>query len=408
MSKSLLILSYGQSNADCHNAGPAFDAACLKDTRIVVPNDGFGVRGLAGRPRKRDITGFDLACTDTPAVQSIGKAAAARYLLEHPDTDYTQLIVRSSAKGGRPLRGFHKDGRAIDGVFLDADGGLSPFLLNMCEDVRQMVRVAADMGAPIDQVMIPFFHGEADRAADRDTYTETVIEMMDVIEARFLKLGLRTSWLMTQPSGTSGGFSGNAWASRMSVLDICAMRENAHFVTANYAYQLVDASHLNATAKALIGEMIGIQMGRVLHDVPLAPTTLVSAELGDQWIDLTFDGPHGIALVSGETPDPRVLYGFEIAGRTEQEITDIQRINRHSVRLHCALPLLPNQGKLRYAFSHNVRNVHNDGTLYPFGRGSLCEHWSTPSAIVPGRDVRRWVAGFELPVGRIIKNAMAA
>lgn len=408
MSKSLLIFSYGQSNADCHDAGPSFEAKCLADPRIVVPNDGCGFRGLVGRPRKTNITGFEPAWQHTPKVQSIGHAVAARYLVENPKTDYSQVIIRSGAKGGRPLCGFKRQDQEIFGIYLDSEGDLSPLLLDMFEDISQMVAAAKDNGAPIAQVVIPFFHGEADRAAPRDSYTNVLADMMNVIEAQLDAMGLPVTWLMTQPSGTSAGYAGNAWESRMSVLDICDIRPNAFFASANYAFELCDAAHLNATSKALIGEALGLQMANVLHGTPLPPTKLLHAQMDGRTIDLTFDGPNGIKLAQRELPNPHTPYGFEIDGRTDQLIKRVQQTGTHQLRLHCALPVCQSQGELRYAFSRNVRGQSNDETLYPFGRGALCENWEAKSAVIPRRRVRRWVPGFALPLSKVAQNVMAA
>lgn len=408
MGKSLLIFSYGQSNADCHDAGPAFQTRCLQDARIVVPNDGFGFRGLTGRRRPKDISGFEPAHQNTPQVQSIGHAAAARYLLEHPRTEFSQIIVRSGAKGGRPLAGFKKDGRDIYGIFLGSDGDLSPLLLEMCEDIRQIAKAAKAGGAPITQVVIPFFHGEADRSASRHAYTDALGDMMQVIDARLRHMGLPVIWLLTQPSGTSGAYAGNAWENRMSVLDICETRPNAHFVTANYAYELADAAHLNATSKALIGEMLGLQLGHALQGSPLPPTTLIAAEAAGRTIDLTFDGPNGIKLARRAFPSPHSLHGFEIAGQTDQAITRVQQTGSHQLRLHCTLPVSASQGQLRYAFSANPRSALDDQTLFPFGRGSLCENWAAKSAVIPGKRVLRWVPGFALCLSRVAQKSLAA
>lgn len=408
MGQSLLILHYGQSNADCHNAGPAFDAECLRDPRIVVPDDGYGFRGLAGRPRRKQIENFIPAHEDAPLVQSIGKAAAARYLLETPDTAYSQIIVRSSAKGGRPLCGYRKGDRLVDGIFLDADGDLSPLLTDMFEDVRQIVGVAEDMGEPITEVVIPFFHGEADRAADRSAYATVLMDMMNVVEEKFAEMGLQPHWLVTQPSGTSGGYAGNAWDSRMSVLDVCAERSNAHFVAANYAYELIDAAHLSGTGKALVGEILGQQIARVLHETSLEPTKVVSATMDEYWIDLTFDGPFGITLDDSHFPAPHVPHGFEIAGRSDQSVTSVEVLSNTELRIHCSQPLSTTQGQLQYAFSSNAGCKYNDESKFPFGRGSLCEDWAVPSAIVPDTVLRRWVPGFAIPLGEIAQKALAA
>lgn len=408
MSKSLLIFSYGQSNADCHDAGPSFTAKCLRDPRIVVPNDGYGFRGLVGRPRKKPITGFEPAFDNAPLVQSIGHAAAARYLLENPKTAYSKIIVRSGAKGGRPLCGFKNGDRDIYGIYLDSAGDLSPLLMDMFEDIRQIAAAAKAEGAPIDHVVIPFFHGEADRSATRSGYTAVLSDMMNVIEKRLAKLDLPVTWLMTQPSGTSASHAGNAWANRMSVLDICDARANVHFASANYAYELCDAAHLNATSKALIGEKLGLQMSNVLHGVPLAPTKLLHARMDGTTIDLTFDGPYGVKLVQRELPNPHTPYGFEIDGRSDQLIKRVRQIGTHQVQLHCALPVCASQGELRYAFSRNVRGQSDDETLYPFGRGGLCENWETKSSVIPRRRVRRWVPGFALPLSEFAQNELAA
>ena len=408
MTSSLLIFHYGQSNADCHDAGPSFDAPCLRDPRIVVPNDGAGFRGLFGRPRKVNITGFEPAFADTPNVQSIGHAAAARYLVDTPDTAFSQIIVRSGAKGGRPLCGFVKDARDIYGIYLGSDGELSPLILDMFEDIHQICTAAKKNGAPVTHVVIPFFHGEADRATPRDIYTLILTEMMNVVEAHLAKMDLPVTWMMTQASGTGGGYAGNAWENRMSVFDICDTRANAHFASANYAYQLMDAAHLNATSKALIGEMLGLQIKHALQGTALPITKLREAAYAGHHIELTFDSPHGISLATDEFPTPHTPHGFQIKGHSKQAITQVEQIGSHQLRLHCALPVCQSQGELRYAYFINRKQEYEDDTQFPLGRGSLCDDWVTASAIVPGRRVLRWAPGFALPLSKLAQNALAA
>ena len=213
---------------------------------------------------------------------------------------------------------------------------------------------------------------------------------------------------MTQPSGTSAGFAGNAWASRMSVLDICEARDNAHFASANYAYELCDAAHLNATSKALIGEALGCQINNALLGPALPATKLVRAQMEGHTIDLTFDGPNGIKLAPREIPVPITPHGFAIDGRTEQMIKKVQQTGTHTLRLHCKLPVSETQGELRYAFARNAGGLHEDETLFPFGRGSLCEDWEAKSAIVPRKRLRRWVPGFALCLTKVAQKELVA
>jgi hypothetical protein len=99
------MMPFGQSNADLHDAGPAFESTFLDDDRVVVPNDGHGFRGTQGRPTKREITGFQKAYGYETRAQSLAQPAAVRFLRHCHDDDIQQVIIRSGAKGGRPLIG---------------------------------------------------------------------------------------------------------------------------------------------------------------------------------------------------------------------------------------------------------------------------------------------------------------
>jgi hypothetical protein len=408
MAKSALIMAFGQSNADIHVDGPAYEAAILNDPRVITPNDGRGIRGRMGAPLVKPITGFDPAYGSETKNQSISHAAASTLLVNTPDGPFSHVIVRSAAKGGKPLIGrFHK-GREIEGIFRSSSGELSSVLQTMIHDAGQVMRAAAEQGHPVHHVFIPFFHGEADQATDGGSYGDAISDLFETVDRHFARWGVGTDWLMTQPSGTLPGFAGNGWENRLVLADICANRQNAHFACANYGYRMADPAHMHAESKALIGELLGMQMAALLRKEPIAHTALAGLAIAGRTATLHFNGRNGLKIDTSQFPAPQFNHGFEvIAHRAALAVTDVRQTGRNSIVLTCE-DNIPDDARINYAFSRCAKD-HNDGTTeFPFGRGCLREDWKAPSRIVPDKHLLRWVPAFSVAVDEAADQAAAA
>lgn len=398
MTHSILFMSFGQSNADCHNAGPAFDRPILDDPRIVLPNDGFGFRGVMGRPRTKVIDGFVPSYGFDPKCQSSGVATAVRFLHDANDADIGQVIVRSGAKGGRPLVGrIHRD-RVIEGIFREHDGTASILMLSMIEDIQQMAAAADEMGQPIHHMFIPFYHGEADRNTPRAEYIALLTQMMDIIDDAAIDLGIPTTWLLTQASGTAPMHNGNAWENRLGIKDIADIRPNAAFANANYAMPLFDSAHLDATGKVLTGEQVGRCAARIHNgQMPTAPIAPISATTDGCSIHVQLRTPATTVIDRECVPAPRFTDGFEVTGQAADFVQSITPTADGHLTLTCAGPV-PAGCQLNYAYSRRSHNDPTEDVLYPFGRGCLRTTQSVASLILPDRELHDWVPAFSIDV----------
>ncbi|MFT5000874.1 MAG: hypothetical protein ACI861_002218 [Paracoccaceae bacterium] len=59
--RNVLLIAFGQSNADVHTAGPRYSSPLWDDPDILVPDDGSGIRGHMGRKAQPSFTGFQPA-----------------------------------------------------------------------------------------------------------------------------------------------------------------------------------------------------------------------------------------------------------------------------------------------------------------------------------------------------------
>lgn len=408
MTHSILFMSFGQSNADCHNAGPAFDHPVLDDSRIVLPNDGFGFRGVMGRPRAKVIDGFVPAFGFDPKCQSSGVAAATRFLHEVDDDQIAQVIVRSGAKGGRPLIGrIHRD-RVIEGIFREHDGTASILMLSMIEDIYQIAAAADEMGQPIHHIYIPFFHGEADRNTPRATYIDLLTQMMDIIDDACADIGIPTTWLLTQASGTAPMHNGNAWENRLGIKDLAVQRDNAVFANANYALPLFDSAHLDATGKVLAGEQIGKCAAQVYRGgVTSAPITPVAAIADGSMIRVRFNRVLNAVIDRDSIPAPQFTDGFQITGQDADFVQSVDPTPDGHLTLTCAGPV-PANCQLNYAYARRSHNDPTEDVAYPYGRGCLRTSQSEASLILPDRALHNWVPAFSVPIAQTAVDEKAA
>ena len=401
MKNSILFMSFGQSNADCHDAGPAFDHPVLDDPRIVLPNDGFGFRGIMGRQRKKAIDGFVPSYGFDPKCQSSGVATATRFLHDVNDKTIGQVIVRSGAKGGRPLIGRIQHDRVIEGIFKEHDGTDAILMLSMIEDIYQIAATAADIDLPIRKIYIPFYHGEADRNTPRDTYIELLGKLMDHVDNAAAGIGIPTKWLLTQASGTGPTHTGNAWANRLGIADIAKNRPNAAFANANYALPLFDSSHLSATGKVLAGEQVGRCAAR-LHNGVISPDIIrpLHATPDGNHIHVQFRTPVNTIVDRNTIPAPLSTDGFSVDGQAPDFVTEAIPTEDGHLTLICAGPI-PDNCQLNYAFARRSHTDPSEDVQYAFGRGCLRTPNSITSLILPQMELHDWVPAFSIRVERM-------
>ena len=394
---SALLLGFGQSNADVHDAGPRQiprgDAPCA----VVAPDDGTGIRGLMGRVRSRTIEGFVPATRVEPKIQSL-LAAAGLSLLDRPDPP-TRVIVRSEARGGRRFLGFLQDDREIEGILRNHDGTLSQIFTNLIKTAGECVAASRADGCPVDRIHILFIHGESDRGLAREAYSVLLDELVHRVEEALSDLDLPIVWFAVQAAGTGGEGGGNNWPNRLSLLDMAAARPNFHVVCAGYPYPLHDQMHYSATGKLLLGELLGDIVARArAGTVPTAPT-LAGLEREGARIILRFRADDPLVLDrAAAAGDPRPTadtFGFTVTRRHAPILREVTLGGADTVLLDCDPEADLTQATVAYAFA---RNSH-DGIDVPagaaYGRGYLRTERAVPSRFVPGETLHDWALGFE-------------
>ncbi|MGZ9810378.1 hypothetical protein ACXN5S_07920 [Pseudoroseicyclus sp. H15] len=387
--KSLLIMAFGQSNADVHNAGPRLEAPPLEDPRLVIPNDGHGFRGLMGLAPKAPITGFEPFAPFERRVMSLTAAAGARVLHEMGEAAPARVILRSGAKGGRRLLGLQQGEREIDGLLETLDGGLSPLFTDFLKVTAAICDAAARDGTPVGAIACLFLHGESERRMGRAEYLTHAGAMLDMTAEALSPLGLPIHWHFVQAAGPGVEGAGNAWPNRLAVADLAAARPDATLAATGYPYPLEDGVHHSAEGKALLGEALGRSIAADLRGEARGLPLLQSVGLEGRHIHLDFaaDGPlaldpappsgrHGFAMARGE------VRGVEVSG------------NRVSVEL--AEPPEGPEG-LSYAYENWQKGTRQPGIPgSAIGGGALRSEAGVPSILLPQRMLYDWVPGFAL------------
>lgn len=394
---SILLFFFGQSNADVFPSKPPLDHPLEQDPRILTPNDGWGVRGCLGRAQRQPISGFDPAFGKTDKGQSMGIAAAARILHDLPDADAPRVIVRSGAKGSMRLDGFTHRGRDHFGLITDHLGEASPILTSYLEVGRQIVQAARDAQHPVGHVYIPFFHGESDMRLPRTTYATRLSHLIGVVDSTFAEMGLETTWLLTQPGGTSSEGNGNHWPNRLALWDVADRHDNAYLVAANYAYPMQDHSHIGATGKALIGEKLGIVISRLMAGAPPDLPRPIDWRHSEGFLEVRFAPGTELILDRAQFPAPNAPDGFSTSPEPALQVAQAELSRDGVLRLRLSEPRPARPFCLNYAYRdlHKRNQTPSDG--YPFGRGCLRAAAGTRSILLPEYEIYDWVPAFSLP-----------
>ena len=410
MKLPLLIMAYGQSNADQHVARPRLDSPLLADEQVITLTSGIGTRGRwycpegtlmpdrvadftrDGRRVKAADIGPVLPATmhevrGTSLLHAAG--AVARALRQAP-----ACAVRAASKGG--LRFVSLPGRAgVSGIYRLADGGISPILTGLIEDAAQLAGHLADMtGARPTRCDILFLHGEADRSTPTEAYVAQFREARAEIAQGLAAHGLAPRWIVTQPAGTSPRGDGNAWQSRRAILMALADDPTLVFAGPLYPYPLDDHIRYDATGKALIGELCG--------------RIIATLDAGEDWItpmptgwrvngaELSVDFAAAEPLVLDPDAEAVGIAGFETAGGPSVRSVALDGPQTVRVSLEAA-PQAP--FRLNYAFHRSLgRGNTAEPPLHPVGRGALRTGWAEPSLLLPDRMLHKWAPGFTLQI----------
>lgn len=398
---SILLMGFGQSNADVHDAGPRFyppdEEYPLSSLPVVMPNDGREVRGHMGRERGQRISGFVPVSEASKKAQSLLVAAAARLLHDNDDPSLERVIVRSEARGGRRFLAGRNRVTAVDGIFRDPEGNESNIFSNLLASIRQCIEAAQDEGCPIRLVNIVWLHGESDRAMPRAEYSELFQELIDVVESRLAETGVAFEWTVVQTAGTGARGDGNFWPNRMSVLDVADARDNVSVAVTGYPYEQMDGAHYSGYGKLLLGENIGRMIALRMAGRPHTVPQLATAEVRGQDVDLTIDAADPICLDHGAVASWHgTLMGFHAQDRSRAVLQSVSVISDDTLRLSFDRAPDPDSLMVHYAYTRNSRDNTPPEGNYPFGGGCLRTTASSPSVLLDGEELYDWVAGFTI------------
>lgn len=411
---SVLLLAYGQSNADLYPATPALDCDAFGDPRIVTFNDGYGFRGLLGKTRHRPTTDLVPAEAEgqthksTRNYQSFQLAAAARLLRECRDEQLQQVIIRAEGQGGRPMLGHvATDGRAFEGILTAVDGGDSIILVNACESIRIAADLARRNGAPLSRVVVNFLHGEADRASSRDEYGKLLEQLIDRFDTLLRDLGLPIHWLILDPAGTTSTGSGNSWSCRLGMADVAARRADVRLIGTGASYPLDDKIHYNSEARVLFGEHFGAAAAQLISvtqgsdtgfDWLLDAPRIAHARLQGNLVDLELTGDREFELVRGRSDLRQTVDGFSVTPAAHCRIKAVEPTGPRGLQVTLDRPpALRGRSALNYAFLMIKPGEPGSVSPYPVGRGGWRSVDALASMVLPGRRIHQWVPGFSIP-----------
>lgn len=410
---SLLLLAFGQSNADLYPAKPALECEAFGDPRIVTFNDGNGFRGLLGQLPRHPVTDLTPAQAEGQAhkktrdYQSFQLAAAARLLRETDDDDLRQVVIRAEGRGGRRFSGIvSKDGREVEGIMTNVDGSDSQILLNGLETIRISAELARQKGAPLSRVIVNFLHGEADRGLSRAEYAAFLEQIVSRFDEELADLGLPIDWLILDPAGTSTKGSGNAWACRLGMADVAARHPNVRIIGTGAAYPLDDTIHYSSEARALFGEHFGAAAAQLLAmgqggdaglGWALEAPRIARARLTGNVVDLELSGDRDFELVRGVSDDQLTVEGFNVTHLSRCMIETVEQTGPRSLRVTLdGPPVLREKSVLNYAFRLLYRDDPRGASPYPAGRGGWRSVEALDSMVLPGRRIHQWVPGFSI------------
>ncbi len=384
--QSLLVVGFGQSNADIHDAGPRIAAPLLDDPRLVVPDDGGGFRGMPVRPVDQ-ITGFaGFAGHERKAMSMLG-AAGARILHEMGEDAPGRIVIRSAARGGRRFRPLAKDDHQIEGILFGNGNGLSEHFERFLMTIARICELAERDGRPVAAICPVFVHGESDRSLPRAVYRDLAETMMDWTEHVLAPLRIPVQWFAVQAAGTAQGGNGNAWPNRDAIRDLAASRSDLTLAAAGYPYALHDRIHFSASGKALLGETVGRAIAGWLRGQEPALPRLRRIRAEGAQLRLEFDSDAPLVI------DPEPACGHHGFALQKGSIRAVWARGREVV-LELDQPAERVAG-LSYAWASEAQSP-GARPDHPLGGGALRTARAAPSILLPGQTLHDWVPGFAL------------
>ncbi|WP_372803868.1 hypothetical protein [Loktanella salsilacus] len=401
---SILLMGFGQSNADVHDAGPRLAIEIEDAMPIFMPNDGKMIRGHMGKyTRDTPITGFDHISTSPPTVQSLLVATAARLLHDLGDAVPDRVIVRTEARGGRRFLGIEKNGVLIDGIYRNHDGAYSIIFDYLMTTIRECIAAAQADNCPIRLINMVWLHGESDRALTREVYHDLFLTLIDDVESRLADTGIAIHWTVVQPSGTGAEGNGNAWPNRLAIFDLADKRANIDVPVTGYAFAQHDASHYSAEGKLLLGESLGRAIAQRLTGTGSPLPQPVRAEIDDCDVVLTIAADAPIVLDTQMLPQPDItLQGFSSHDKHNAILQEVTVEGPRQLRLRFNSAPDPATLMIHYAYRNRNRVEVSQDVHYPAGRGCLRTTWSAPSCLMTGRHIYDWAAGFSIRVADLV------
>ncbi|WP_299846643.1 hypothetical protein [uncultured Paracoccus sp.] len=418
---SVLLLAYGQSNADIYPAEPALACEAFGDPRIVTFDDGNAFRGLLGAIPKNEVTALVAAAAASYETkkcrnyQSFQIAAAARLLHEGVPVLPRRIIVRAEGRGGRRFQGIvAKNDRHVEGILNNADGTDSQILLNLFTTIRTAERLARQARAPLSRIVVNFIHGEADRGTTRGDYLQNFGRLVKRVAEVATELDLPVDWLILDPAGTSSGGSGNSWRCRMAMRDLADMHQNIHLTGTGYPYPLADVIHYSSEARALFGEHLGAAAAHLLArdrgeesdlgwllDAPGPPRAVVTGAT----VDLHLPGDTDFELIPGISDPHLTVEGFSTSIAARCQVIAAAQTGPRSVRLELDKPPAQSErANLNYAYQVVLRQHTRSDSPMPAGRGGWRSVRALDSMVLPGRRIHQWVPGFSIPFAEMQKG----
>jgi hypothetical protein len=403
---SILLMGFGQSNADVHDAGPRLAIEVEDAMPIFMPNDGKMIRGYMGKhARITPITGFQHISAAPPTVQSLLVAAAARLLSDLGDAAPDRVIVRTEARGGRRFLGIEKDGVFIDGIYRNHDGAYSVIFEYLMTTIRECIAAAKADRCPIRLINMVWLHGESDRALTREVYHDLLSTLIEDVESRLADTEIDIHWTVVQPSGTGASGNGNAWPNRLAIFDVAEERANLDVPVTGYAFAQHDASHYAAAGKLLLGESLGRAIAQRLTGGGCPLPQPVRAEIDDCDVTLTIAAHAPIVLDMHTFPLPDLtLLGFSSRDKRNAilKAVEVEGADRLRLRFDRAPDLATLM--IHYAYRNRSRVEDSQDVRYPAGRGCLRTTWSTPSRLMEGSLLHDWVPGFSIRVTDLMRQ----
>ncbi|SPF79104.1 hypothetical protein ALP8811_03039 [Aliiroseovarius pelagivivens] len=392
---SILLLAFGQSNADVHDAGPRIFADVENSFPIFMPNDGKRIRGYMGRERTSKIDGFDHISLAPQAIQSLLVAAAARLYTDLGDDAPERMIVRSEARGGRRFNGNKTNGVVVDGIYRNHDGTHSTIFLNLLKTLDECLSVAD--GLPISQVHLVWLHGEADRAMARESYSNHFIDFKSDVENHLRNYGVDPQWWLVQASGTGSMGGGNHWPNRLSVIDMADQHDNVVFPLAAYAYEQIDGAHFSGRGKRQLGENLGRIIALKENGADhVVPRPISSFSSGNEVV-LEFCTDHPLVIDEESHPAPdRTVLGFHTRDRYKSTLVDVEVVDKVHIKLRFDREPSLETLVINYAYQHNRRGEMSAKSAYPVGRGCLRNTVSSSSIYDEDTTLHDWAAGFSI------------